>query len=204
MLEKPATTTYDIHPLLRHRWSPRAFAPQEIPPEQVLSLLEAARWAPSAINEQPWNFIVAPHSDAQTFEQALSCLVDGNRVWAQHVPLLLVAVARTTFSRDGSPNPVALYDLGQAVAGLTVQASSLGLWVHQMAGFVADRTRTVFAIPDDYTPVTFIAIGQLGDPATLPEQLRERELAQRARKPLEQFVFGGNWGEPSPLLGEAD
>lgn len=199
-LEKPATTTYAIHPLLRDRWSPRAFAPEPIPAEQVLSLFEAARWSPSAVNEQPWSFIVIPRADAAVFAKAVECLNEGNRVWAQHAPLLVVAVAHLVRDRDGAPNGVALYDLGQSVAHLTVQAGELGLSVHQMGGFSADAARAAFGIPADHAPVTFLAIGKLGDPETLPETLRARELAERQRKPLESFVFGERWGETSPLL----
>lgn len=200
MLEKLASTTHDIHPLLRSRWSPRAFTSEPIPTADVLKLLEAARWTPSAVNEQPWNFIVIPRDDTETFAQAVSCLVEGNVVWAQHAPLLIVSVARLVRSRDGAPNVAALYDLGQAVAHMTVQASALGLWVHQMGGFSTERAREVFALPEDHAPVTFIAVGQQGDAEALPERLREREFAPRERKPLDAFVFGGRWGEPSPLL----
>lgn len=204
MLEPIAATSHDIHPLLRGRWSPRAFSSQPIPDADVLSLIEAARWTPSAVNEQPWNFIVIPREDAATFELALSCLAEGNVVWAQHVPLLILSVARLVRTRDGSPNGSALYDLGQAVAHLTVQAAALGLLVHQMGGFSAELAREVFAIPEDHAPVTFVAVGYQGDPERLPESLRERERAPRQRKPLESFVFGGGWGQPSPLLDLAE
>lgn len=204
MLGNVTPTTYDIHPLLRGRWSPRAFSSQPIPEADVLSMLEAARWSPSAVNEQPWSFLVIPRSDTAAFELALSCLAEGNVVWAQHVPLLILSVARLVRTRDGSPNGSALYDLGQAVAHLTVQAAALGLSVHQMGGFSAERAREVFAIPENHAPVTFIAVGYQGDPETLPERLRERELAPRQRQPLESFVFGGGWGQPSPLLELAE
>ena len=199
-LEKPAATSYAIHPLLRDRWSPRAFASEPIPAEHVLSLFEAARWSPSALNDQPWSFIAIPREDAATFAGAVECLAEGNRLWAQHVPLLVLAVARLVRERDGAPNGVALYDLGQSVAHLTVQAASLGLSVHQMGGFSADMAREVFGIPENHAPVTFLAVGRRGDPHDLPEQLRARELAERQRKPLEALVFGTRWGEVSPLL----
>lgn len=199
-LEKRAVTSYAIDPLLRERWSPRAFSPEPLAAEQVLSLFEAARWSPSAMNEQPWGFLVVPREDAATFAQAVECLAEGNRVWAQHAPLLVVAVARLVRLRDGAPNGVALYDLGQSVAHLTVQAASLGLLVHQMGGFSADAARAAFGIPADHAPVTFIAIGRMGDPGALPEPLRTRELAERQRKPLGELVFGERWGQPSALL----
>lgn len=199
-LEKSAATSYAIDPLLRERWSPRAFSPEPLAAEQVLSLFEAARWSPSAMNEQPWGFIVAPREDAALFAQAVECLAEGNRVWAQHAPLLVVAVARLVRQRDGAPNGVALYDLGQSVAHLTVQAASLGWLVHQMGGFSADAARAAFGIPADHAPVTFIAVGRMGDPGALPEALRARELAERQRKPLSELVFGEHWGQPSALL----
>lgn len=200
MTENQATTQIDIHPLLRERWSPRAFSPEPIPAQQVLALLEAARWSPSAANQQPWSFLVFPREDSEAFAQAVSTLNEGNVVWAQHAPLLIFGVARLTRERDDQPNTVALYDLGQAVAHLSVQAAALGLWVHQMAGFSADRVRAQFAIPENYAPIVAIAIGKLGDAEALPENLRERETAPRARKPLEQFVFGDHWGEASALV----
>lgn len=204
MLESVVSISHDIHPLLRGRRSPRAFSSQSIPEADVLSLLEAARWSPSAVNEQPWNFIVIPREDTTTFERALSCLAEGNVVWAQHVPLLILSVARLVRTRDGSPNGSALYDLGQSVAHLTVQAAALGLSVHQMGGFSAELAREVFAIPRDHAPVTFIAVGYQGDSESLPEPLRERERAPRERKPLAAFVFGGGWDQPSRLLEVAE
>lgn len=198
--QKPAATNFDIHPLLRNRWSPRAFSPEPVPASAVLGLLEAARWSPSAVNEQPWGFIVIPREDREAFANAVEALAEGNRVWAQHVPLLIIAVARLVRERDGQPNPVALYDLGQAVAHLSVQAAAEDLWVHQMGGFSAERARELFAIPENHVPITFIAIGELGDPESLPDTLRERELAPRARKPLSAIAFGGRWGQPSELI----
>jgi nitroreductase len=199
MITKPATTDQPIHALLRDRWSPRAFDSRPIPEDQVLSLLEAARWSPSGGNGQPWSFIVVPRDDAATFERLTGTLNEGNLVWAQNAPLLIVAVARTV--RDnGAPNAYALYDLGQAVAHLSVQASALGLSVHQMGGFSQDAVRDAFGIPADHTPATVIAVGWLGDHDALPEGLREREQAPRTRKPLESFVYGAHWGEPAAVV----
>lgn len=204
MTDRSATTSVAIHPLLRDRWSPRAFDLSPLPRAEVLALLEAARWAPSSGNGQPWRFVMIPRADAALFARALSCLNEGNSVWAQHAPLLLLAVAKLT--RDnGAPNRTALYDLGQAVAHLTVQAAALDLWVHQMAGFREDEARATFAIPAAHAPVTFIAVGHLGDDTALSEELRTRERTPRTRNALASFVFGATWGEPSPLLAqEAD
>lgn len=199
MTAKPAVTDHPIHPLLQDRWSPRAFAPTPVAPEQLLSLLEAARWSPSGGNVQPWSFVVVPRDDEAAFARLAGSLAEGNRVWAQHAPLLVLAVAQQQ-REPGKPNPYALYDLGQAVAHLTVQATALGLSVHQMGGFDAEQARDAFAIPADHTPVTVLAVGVHGDPAALPEPLRGRELAARTRKPLDSFVFGETWGHPLALL----
>lgn len=200
ILEKPATTTLPIHPLLQSRWSPRAFASQSLPREQILRLLEAARWSPSGGNEQPWSFIVVTRDEGEVFAKTVGALNEGNRVWAQQAPLLVIAVARLVRGDANQPNAWATYDLGQAVAHLTVQASAEGLAVHQMGGFSADALRELFAIPEEYAPMTAIAIGMIGDPESLPEQLRERERAERTRKPLAAITFGEHWGQPAAVL----
>ena len=202
MLEKPAITTYPLHPLLQARWSPRAFDPESLSHQQVLRLLEAARWSPSAANEQPWAFIIVTQAEQDMFKKTVAALNEGNRVWAQHAPVLIVAVARLVRGNDQKPNAWATYDLGQAVAHLTVQASADGLAVHQMAGFSADGLRELFAIPEDHAPITVIAIGGIGDPQALPETLRQRELSERTRKPLDAIVFGERWGQPAALLSD--
>jgi nitroreductase len=199
MIAKPAVTETPIHPLLQNRWSPRAFDSSNIPAEQVQSLLEAARWAPSGGNGQPWSFIVVPREDEVTFTRMVACLVPGNAPWAQNAPLLLIAVAHQ-LRDNGAPNAYALYDLGQAMAHLSVQVAAQGLWIHQMAGFSIDDVRNLFSIPEGFLPVTVSAIGQFGDVDQLPEALRERELAPRNRKPLSSFVFGQTWGQTSELL----
>ncbi|NTU80445.1 MAG: hypothetical protein HGA45_13880 [Chloroflexales bacterium] len=201
MTADPAVTDHPIHPLLATRWSPRAFTPTPVTSEQLISLLEAARWAPSGGNVQPWSFVVVPRDDAAAFARLLGSLAEGNRVWAQHAPLLLLAVAQQE-RQPGTPNPYALYDLGQAVASLTVQATALGLRVHQMGGFDPEQARAAFAVPADYAPVTVLAVGAQGDPTALPEPLRGRELAARTRKPLDSFVFGDTWGHPLALLAD--
>ena len=193
MSVKSAETAYPIHELLAERWSPRAFSPEALTPAQIGSLLEAARWSPSAGNGQPWVFIVATREDSATYTALLECLNESNQVWARQAPLLLLAVAQIQRGPD-KPNTHGPYDLGQAVANITVQATHLGLYVHQMGGFSADRAREAFQIPPEYAPFTAIAIGKLGDPDTLTENLRERELAKRVRKPLNEFVFSGVWG----------
>ena len=200
VMEKPAETQYPIHDLLRRRWSPRAFSDRRVEPDVLRSLLEATRWAPSSYNEQPWSFIVATKDDTAEFSRLLSCLVEGNIQWAQHAPVLMVSVARLSFEDDGKPNRHAFHDVGLAVANLIVQATALGLVVHQMAGIFPDKMRELYGIPEGYEAVAGIALGYPGDPQSLPEGLRKRELAPRERKPLTEFVFSGSWGQTSPLV----
>jgi nitroreductase len=195
---KPAVTDHPIHPLLRERWSPRAFDSAPLPSEKIRPLLEAARWSPSGGNGQPWRFIVAARG-SETYDKVVAALNEGNVVWAQHAPLLIVAVAQT-IRDNGTPSHVALYDLGQAVAHLSVQAAAEGLWTHQMGGFSADKLRETFGIPEGFQPVTVTAIGRLGDLDRLDQGLRERELAPRSRKPLSEIAFGDTWGEAAPVL----
>lgn len=196
-MEKPAETQYPIHELLRRRWSPRAFSDRRVDPSTLRSLLEAARWAPSSSNEQPWSFLVARRDDEAEFGRLLSCLVESNQVWAQHAPVLMVSLARMSFEEDGKPNRHAFHDVGQAVADFTVEATALGLFVHQMAGFHPDRVRELYGVPKEFEPVAAIALGYAGEPQTLPEKLRQRELAPRERKPIAEFVYTGRWSQAS-------
>jgi nitroreductase len=195
---KTAVTRYPVHPFIRDRWSPRAFAARPVDRETLGSLLEAARWAASCANEQPWSFIVARKEDGVAFEQILRCLVPGNQPWAQSAPVLMISLARTTFAGNGKPNRHALHDVGAATAQLTLQATALGLFVHPMAGVDRDCVRAEFELPEDIEVVTAIAVGWPGDPETLPEKLREREKAPRERKSLDAMVLGG-WGQGPPF-----
>jgi nitroreductase len=195
-MQKPAQTEYPIHDWIAARWSPVGFVDDPIDPAQVRSLLEAARWAASCFNEQPWSFIVAHREDAEEFERLLGCLVEGNRVWARRAPLLVLSVAKMTFDRNGRANRWALHDVGLAVANLTLQATALGLSVHQMGGIEVERAREVYGIPDGHEPVAGIAVGRASDPDGLPDQLRARQTAPRSRKPQSTFAFRGTWGRP--------
>lgn len=202
-MDKPAPTDHPVHDLIRDRWSPRAFSERPVSSQVQRSLLEAARWAPSSFNEQPWHFIVATRDEPVEFARMLNCLVNMNRAWAQHAPVLLLAVARTDFRRNDKPNRHALYDTGQAVASLTLQATAFGLAVHQMGGFSIEQARSTYDIPEDCEPVAAIAIGYPGDPQSLPDELRTLELSGRDRRPLGGFVFAGRWEATSPLVDSA-
>lgn len=179
-MEKPARTQYPIHKLLQDRWSPLAFSNKPITPETISSLLEAARWTASCYNEQPWHFIIATQENTAEFNKLLSCIVEANQVWAKNAPVLMISVAKLNFEKNGNPNRHAFYDLGAAVCNLTTQATSLGLFVHQMGGFDVDKTRTVYNIPPGYEPVTAIAIGYPGDPQTLPASGGDKEAREVA------------------------
>jgi nitroreductase len=201
MMQKPATTDHPVHGLIRERWSPRAFSPKAVPPEVLQSLFEAARWAPSSNNEQPWAFIVAAHEDSASHARMLSTLVQSNRAWAGQAPVLVIAVSKLAFARNGNPNRNAFYDTGGAVAYLTTEATARGLFVHQMAGFDPGKAIELFSIPSGWEPIAAFVIGYPGDPDSLPDTLRERELAPRNRKPLSEFVMAGSWGHPASFLG---
>ena len=198
-MEKHADTTYPIEPLLQQRWSPRAFAERPVEPATLLRLWEAARWSASCSNQQPWYFLVATKEDDAEYARMLSCLRENNQQWAAHAPVLMVSVAKLCFDMNGQANRYAFHDVGLAMANLIVQATALGLGVHQMAGFYPEKVRELYGVPDDFEPVAGIVLGYSGDPATLSEELRQREVAPRVRKPLEAFIFQGAWGQTSPL-----
>ena len=199
-MQKPAATDVELHDLIRNRWSPRAFAEKAVTPEVLRSLFEAARWAPSSNNEQPWAYLVATKDDPENFAKTLGVLVEFNASWAKHAPVLALSVAHLKTQREGKPNRVALHDVGSATAQLTVEANARGLQVHQMAGFDAEKARQAFAIPADWEPVAAMAIGYPGNPDLLPEKLRDRELAPRTRKPLSEFVMTGGWGHTASFV----
>jgi nitroreductase len=191
---------HPVHELLTKRWSPYSFDVRSVTDEDLRSLFEAARWAPSSYNEQPWNYIVAKKENPEEFQRLLSCLVEGNQVWAKAAPVLALGIAKLRFARNDQPNRAAIHDLGLAAGNLVVEATARGLWVHQMIGILPDKAREIYAIPEGYEPMTGIAIGYAGDPKALPEGLRERDLARRPRKPLKEFVFSQKWGNVSEII----
>jgi nitroreductase len=199
-MEKLAQTDYPILEILKRRWSPRAFSNQMVEPEKLRSLFEAARWAPSSFNEQPWSFILATKQYPEEHARVVSCLSEKNQQWARLAPVLLVSVAKLNFDRTGKPNRHAFYDLGMAVGNLMVQATVLDLFVHQMAGFSPERVTEIYGVPASFEPVAAIAIGYGGEVEDLPEAFRESEVGPRSRKPIQSFVFQGKWGQPSPLV----
>ena len=200
MPDKRAKPDHPIHELLAARWSPYAFADRPVAENDLRSLFEAARWAASSYNEQPWSYIIATRDDPQQFQRVLSCLVEGNQAWAKDVPVLALAIVTHRFNLNNKENKAAVHDLGLAAGNLVVEATARGLVVHQMIGILPDKARETFQIPEGSEAWTGLAIGYPGDPNTLPDKLKERDLAPRQRKPLREFVFGEKWGEAAPLV----
>ncbi len=186
-----------IHELFASRWSSRAFSPTPVSAVQLASCLEAARWAPSCYNDQPWRFLVTDlHADPDAWQSMLDCLSPGNQRWARYAPILVLVSAANCFTHDGSPNRWGSYDAGQAALAFCLQATALGLVTHQMGGFDRDKVKDRFAVPADFTPMSVIALGNPGDPTGLEEELQQREAAPRQRKPLQEIVWAGRWGTP--------
>jgi nitroreductase len=193
-MKKIAQTQYPIHELIANRWSPVAFDSRMVEPEKIGSLLEAARWAGSCFNEQPWFFMLATKDNPEEYQKLLSCIVEANQKWAKNAPVLMISVAKLYFERNHKPNRHAFHDVGLAVGNLTLQAEALGLHVHQMGGFDVDRAREVYHLPPRFEPVTAIAFGYPGDVKQLETELQQRELSPRQRKSLDDFVFQSSWG----------
>lgn len=177
----------EIHELIRLRWSPRAFSDRPVSDKDLQSVFEAARWAASSSNEQPWRFFVARKSDGAAYVKLLELLVPPNQEWAKQSPVLFLTAAKRTFTRTGTPNLHALHDAGQALANLLIEATALGLHGHPMAGFDRERARQELQIPDEYELGAMVALGYLA-PHT--------EMRPRTRKPLNEIVFGAGWNQP--------
>lgn len=197
-MHKPAITQVPIDSTLANRWSGRAYdASKSISHEQVIALLEAARWAPSCFGDQPWRFVVLnKNTDAATWQQAFDCLVPGNQAWVKDAPLLLLVCADTLFTHNQKPNRFAEYDTGAATENLCLQASSMGLMAHQMGGYDSDKARATFGIPEQYTLMAMVSVGYPADIATLEGEALARETAERERKPLSELFFANTWGKP--------
>jgi nitroreductase len=192
---KHAPDVAGVEDLIRRRWSPRAYADKDVPAAELKRLFEAARWAASSSNEQPWRFLVGRRGD-QTYEKIFKALVEFNQGWAKSAPVLVLSVAKKTFTGKDQPNAYGLHDTGAATAHLALQATADGLHAHSMAGFDREQMRASFGIPSDYEIGSVTAIGYFGDPASLPERMQKTEVAPRQRKPLDEFVFS-EWEKPA-------
>ncbi len=191
MTDRTAKTAHPIAPLMAARHSPRAYASQTLTADQLSSILEAGTWAASCMNEQPWHFIVARREETEAFAKLLSLLGAGNQVWAKTAGALVITVARNIYAGNGSPNPVAYYDVGQAAANMVLQAASMGLACRQMRGFDVERSRTELGVPVNHDPVSAIAIGIPASPDVLPPEVAVKEGAPRARKPISAVAHTG-------------
>ncbi|HWE51086.1 MAG TPA: nitroreductase family protein [Bryobacteraceae bacterium] len=176
-----------LHESIRTRWSPREFLDRPIAAEDIRTLFEAARWAPSCFNEQPWRFVVATKDRPEQFARILGVLVEKNQEWARSAYLIGFSAARKTFSHNSTPNRFGLYDTGAAAGSLAIQATTMGIRVHFMGGFDAGRARTEFGVPEDFEIGAAFAAGYIDENSVLPPT--------RSRKPLAEMVFAGNWGQ---------
>jgi nitroreductase len=197
---KIADPDHDVLDVVAERWSPRAFADRPVEPEKIRRMMEAARWTMSSYNEQPWRYVLATKDDAEAYERLLGCLTEGNQSWAQNAPVLMMSFYKTTFSRNDRRNRCAPHDVGAASAMLTMQATEMGLFVHQMAGIQPDVARETYDVPDDFTPMAGLAVGYLGDPEMLDPGKQKSETSPRSRKALGDFVFDDGWEEASGLV----
>ncbi len=198
MAETAAQNLEVQHPVLdviRSRWSPAIYSSQAVEPEKLHSIFEAARWAPSSYNAQPWSFLVARKEEPAEFARMLNCLVPANVVWAQHVPVLIISVAKCKFDHNSADNRHAFHDTGIATGFLMLQAASLGILAHGMAGFDPAKARETYNIPETHDAVAAIGVGYPGDEHGAPEELVKRN-QHKPRRPLDQFVFSGKWGHP--------
>ncbi|MBC7808789.1 MAG: nitroreductase family protein [Akkermansiaceae bacterium] len=205
-MQKPAPVDYDVLEPIRERWSPYAFDREKpVEPAKLLSCFEAARWAASSQNEQPWAFVAGDRDNApESWRTLFGLLVDGNKTWAKNAPVLILSVVRLHFEKDGKVNPTALHCVGLAVQNFVLQSVALGLSVHQMGGYDREKAREVLGIPDTHAPVAVIALGYEAPSGSLDDpKLRDRnDNPERTRKPLKEFVYSGasGWGESSPLV----
>lgn len=191
--KKKANNEYDVHQIIKERWSPRSFSDQEIKPDLIQQLFDAARWAPSSFNEQPWRFIYARKEEPEQFQKLYEVMGDFNQSWAGDASLLILNIAKDRFSKDGKPNRVAKYDLGAALAYFTFEATRHDLYVHQMAGIDQDKAKEIFGIPEGYNAVTMAAVGYMGDADELEGNLKETEVSERTRKNINEIAFQGEW-----------
>lgn len=197
-MEKPANTPLQIHPNIKKRWSPRSFSDRKVEKEKLQRIFEAARWAPSSFNIQPWRFIVGQKGD-DTWKKLYETLVNFNQQWAVTADVLVLAIGNTLSPKNGKINNVFEYDVGQGMAYITLQLVEEGLVAHQMGGFSPEKARELFDIPDDHKPIAMMAIGYQGSPDALSPDFTEMEKAPRDRKEVDELVFTGQFGQPANL-----
>jgi nitroreductase len=195
---KKAPEIEGVLTIFHHRWSARAFEDRDVSLDTLAKVFEAARWAPSSANEQPWRYLVGMRA-TETHEKLFHSLAEGNKKRAGKAPVLILGYAYGKFSRGDKENRFALYDLGAATASITLEAAALGLTTHQMGGYDQEKARAAFNIPAEYVLGSVMALGYQGDPERIgDEELQKREVSERQRKPLSEIVFSA-WGEPAKL-----
>ncbi len=197
-MRKPAITQVAVEETIANRWSGRAYdASKVVSQEQVIALVEAARWAPSCFGDEPWRFIVwNKNTDAASWQKAFDTLVPFNQGWVKDAPILILSAANTLFGHNGKENRWGAYDTGAATENICLQATALGLMAHQMGGFDADKVRAEFSIPEQFQLMSMISVGYPADASTLTGEVLEREIATRKRKALGELFFAGAWEQP--------
>lgn len=185
---KVPETKYPVIDTIRNRWSARAFSNEPVSKETMFAILEAASWAPSAFNEQPWGYVVGMRQNEKGFKMLLDCLSPGNAAWAKNAGVLILSYAKLTVTPTGNPNASALHDTGMANQNLLLQATAMNVYGHIMGGFDKQKAIDDFGLTDDYAPVCMIALGYLDEPESLEEPFRSRELTPRTRKPISSFT----------------
>jgi len=188
-MEKTAAFEHEVIKEIKNRKSGRAYLEKPVEEEKLHIILEAARWAPSSSNEQPWKYVVATKDNPELYHKVFEALNEGNQIWVQKAPVIIVSMARKTFLKNGAPNKFALHDTGAANTLLALQSAAIGLMAHQMGGYDADKLRKGLNIPDDIELASVIAVGYPANPEELPENLRTRELAPRERYTQKEFVM---------------
>jgi nitroreductase len=194
----------ELHPLIENRYSPRAYDGTPVAPDILRTLFEAARWGPSAVNAQPWRFIVATRDQPDEYQKMLSCLRPGNQNWAQSAPVLAI-----TCTHSGQPgtedfNAMKYFDAGLAVSQLVIEALHHGLYVRQMGGILRDKIHEIYHLPDDFVAVAGMTIGRPGDISILDEDLQIKAKAPRQRRPLNESIYTGRWAQPAAFASSDD
>jgi nitroreductase len=199
-MKNPAPADHPIHEIIQARFSPRGFSARKVEAAALASLFEAARWAPSCFNAQPWGFVFAARDDEEAFHRIVDLLTPGNQSWAHTAAVVMISVARGDFEHNGKPNRHAFHDVGLASAMMALQAEAMGLGIHMMGGFDAARAKSELGIPGGFEPVAAIALGYPESPENMPQETREKAAKPRQRKPIRDFVFSGRWGRAAAGL----
>jgi nitroreductase len=205
MITLPDSNRVADHPieaLFLKRWSPRAMTGEPLTDAELSSLFEAARWAPSTYNEQEWRFLYARRGTA-AWNLFFELLVDANQEWCRNAAILVLIAASRTFAKNGKPNPVHLFDCGNAFENLALQGAAMDLVVHGMSGFDYEKARADLKIPAGYAVVAMFAVGRPGDPARLPKTLREKEVPS-SRRPIDEITCEGAFSFPEPARTNGD